>query len=162
MVSLFVMDKRICRICRFTKDTVIKSLMFFGVKPHSVTKGTVFFMCGVLMPTAEACLEMAMRVLITKDLVLRTDYEGRRWTRVAVSGEHLAASFMQYSQSLGATSDNLNGRWSFNNAQSVGLRLRLKLIGIYRPENACHRNWQITYLLEVCREWSVVISLLCV
>lgn len=31
-----------------------------------------------------------------------------------MSGEHLASFFMHFAQILGATSDNLTGRWSFD------------------------------------------------
>lgn len=84
MVSFFVVDKRTFKICRSMKDTVIKSLLSLGIKLQRTIKGSGFFMRNVLQPTAEHCLEMAKKVLITKDLILNTEYEGRQRTRMAV------------------------------------------------------------------------------
>lgn len=75
-------------------------------------------MCDVLLPTTEVCMEVASRELITKDLIIRTEYEGQRRPIVTilevppqVIEEHLAIYLHQYDQILGATSDNLNGRF---------------------------------------------------
>lgn len=75
-------------------------------------------MSDVLLPTAEVCIEVASRELITKDLIIRTEYEGQRRPTVTVLEvppqvieEHLAIYLHQYDQILGATSDNVNGRF---------------------------------------------------
>lgn len=44
-VSVFKVEKRTNKICRFTKDTVIGTLMSLGIKPQRAIKGTVFFSC---------------------------------------------------------------------------------------------------------------------
>ena len=120
IVSVFVVDKRTRKICRSTKDTVVKSLMSLGVKPQRIVKGKGFFSWDILLPTPEDCLDMTRRDLITKDHIFRTEYEGRRRTRVAVFevppqviGEHLAAYLKRYGEILTASCDNLNGGWSF-------------------------------------------------
>lgn len=121
MVYVFVVDKRVHKICCSTKDTEITSLMPLGLKPQRVIKGAGFFMWDVLLPTAEDCLEMARRELITENLILRTEYDDRRSTRVTTfevllhaPGEHLAVFFMEYGQILSVTSDHLSGGWNFD------------------------------------------------
>lgn len=98
------------------QDTVIQSLMYLGVKPQRVIKGS-FFMWDILPPTAEDCVKVTSHELITKDLILQTEYQSQHRTPVTllevppkVIGEHLAAYLIQYGQILGATSDNLNRR----------------------------------------------------
>lgn len=72
-------------------------------------------MCDVLLPTAEICIEVASWKLITKYLIIRTEYEAqRRLVTVLevpsqVIEEHFAVYLFQYGQMLGATSNNLNG-----------------------------------------------------
>lgn len=72
------------KICHSTKDTVIRSLMSLRGKQQRIIKGNGFFMWDVLLPTADDCLEVARRELITKDLMMKTEYENRRQTNVAV------------------------------------------------------------------------------
>lgn len=74
MVSVFVVNKRTRIICCSTKDSVIKSLMSMGIKARRVIKGTII-MWDVLLHSAQDCLEIAKRELITKNLILRTEYE---------------------------------------------------------------------------------------
>lgn len=69
MVSVFVMDKCMRNICLSSKNTVIRSLVSLGVKPQGVIKGTGFFIWDVQLPTAEDCLGISRRELITKDLI---------------------------------------------------------------------------------------------
>ncbi len=84
IVSVFVVDKRTRKICRSTKNTVLKALESFGFKPLRIVKGAKFFMWDVLLPTSEDCVAAASRELINKEIILRTEYEGRRKTRVTV------------------------------------------------------------------------------
>lgn len=119
-MSIFVVDKHSQKICRYTKDTVMTTPMSLVLNTKALTSSGIF-MWDVLLPTAEDCLDMAKKELITKNLILRTEYEGQRMTSVAVykvhpqfTGEHLAAFFMHHGQIFCANSDNLNGRWSFD------------------------------------------------
>lgn len=73
--ELKMFEKRIV-----SKDTVIRSLMSLVVKPQRVIKGNGFFMWDVLLPTTEACLEIAKRELMTTD-ILWTEYDGRLRTK---------------------------------------------------------------------------------
>lgn len=77
-------------------------------------------MWDVLLPTTEEAITMVNMDLITKDLILRTEYRGMRKTSVAVfevlahiKGEALAAYFMQFRQILYFSSDHKVGEWRF-------------------------------------------------
>lgn len=78
-------------------------------------------MWNELLLTGEDCFEMSKRELIKKYLILWTDYKHSRRAIIEefklfprMSGEKLAAFFMQYKQILVATSDNLNGVCNFD------------------------------------------------
>lgn len=59
---------------------------------------------------------MTSRDLITKNIVLRTTYEGKRRTKSRYSrflGENIATFLSQYHQILRVTCDSLIGGWCF-------------------------------------------------
>lgn len=66
------------------KNTVIKSLESLGFKPLRIVKGHKFFMWDLLLPTVEDCVAASNRDLISKELIIRTEYEGHRRTLVAI------------------------------------------------------------------------------
>lgn len=80
VMSVFVIEKCRLTISHFTKGTMVISLYSVGVKPERIAKGTGFFMWDIFVPTPEDCVKTTSREVITKDLILRTDYEGRRRT----------------------------------------------------------------------------------
>lgn len=74
------------------------------------------FLQDIQLPTAEDCIDVPSSVLIAKDFILQTEYEGQPRPLIAVYevrshviGEHVAAYLILYGQILGCTSDNLNG-----------------------------------------------------
>lgn len=79
IVSVFVVDKRLCKICRLMKDN-IKSLTSLVVKPQRIIKGTGYFTWNILLHTPEDCVGITSHDFITKDLILRREYEGRQST----------------------------------------------------------------------------------
>lgn len=82
IVSVFVVDKRSRKICRSTKDTMVKTLKSLGVKPQRIIKSKCFLMWYLLLPTSEDCIKAANREPITKGFIIRTEYEWRRQTKV--------------------------------------------------------------------------------
>lgn len=48
IVSVFVVDKSMRKICRSMKDTVVKTLHSQGFKPLRIVKGSGFFMWDIL------------------------------------------------------------------------------------------------------------------
>lgn len=69
----------------------------------------------MLLQTPKDYLGATSRDLITKDLILRTNYEGRRRTSITVFeippqivGNHLAVYLTQYGQILSSSDDDLN------------------------------------------------------
>lgn len=62
-------------ICRYTKGTVMKELIFLGIKPQQIIKEIVF-MC-----VAQA---RGLCVCNTKDYIIRAGYRGRRRNKVVV------------------------------------------------------------------------------
>lgn len=109
-MSVLMVDKHMHKICCSMKDTV-ESL---DVDLQRIIKGLGFFMWTKLLPMPEDCVKVAG--LITKDLILRTKYDGRCRTEVGVFKvppqiirKHLFIYLSQYRQILSATCDNLNG-----------------------------------------------------
>lgn len=101
-MSVFVVDKHTCKICQSTKD-VFKALTSLGVLPLQIVQGVRVFMWDVLLLMLYDCMLMINRELITKDLILCTEYRGMRKTRVAVykvparvKGEALAVYFKKF------------------------------------------------------------------
>lgn len=74
IMSVIVVDKLSCKVCRF-----IKSLTSLEV---NLQRGFLFTW-DILLPTPAACVEASNRDLITKE-ILRTNYMGKRRTKVAV------------------------------------------------------------------------------
>lgn len=82
----------------------MKSLEHPVIKSQRIVKGSVLFMWYILLPTPEVYVKVATWELITKDLIVRIDYEG--WSRVSndirglssIIGEHLAAFFASVRQ----------------------------------------------------------------
>lgn len=68
---MFVVDKHLCKICCAIKDTVAKSLEFL------VVKGSGFFMWDILLSMLKDCMKAVNHNLITKDIILRTEYNKR-------------------------------------------------------------------------------------
>lgn len=83
-MSVFVEDRRLHKICLSTKYTVEKSLEFLGIYPEQIIKGSGFFVWDILLLSREECMAVVDRELITKGLILRTKYRGRRRTRVTI------------------------------------------------------------------------------
>lgn len=77
-------------------------------------------MWEILLPSSDDCLAVASHKLITKHLIIWTEYQGRWGTKVAVYavpqvlGEHIVAYFEEYREILGTLTVNLNRGWSFN------------------------------------------------
>lgn len=60
-----------CKMCCLMKDTVVKSLEYL------VVKGSGFFMWDILLPMLKDFMKAANNNLITKDIILRTEYNKR-------------------------------------------------------------------------------------
>lgn len=108
----------LCGVQVSTKDTVIKSLISLGVKSQRFIKGKGCFMWDILLPTSANWEAATNRKLITKDLILRIEYESRQRTKVSVYevppqiiGKHLAAYLCQFRQILNISSNELTGGW---------------------------------------------------
>lgn len=80
-VSVFVVDTLTRKMCCSSKDTVVKSLTSLGVKSQRSIKGKGYFMWDVLLPTSSNCEDASSRDLITKDNIIRTEYEDRRMSK---------------------------------------------------------------------------------
>lgn len=79
-----MVDKRSRIIFRSTKDTEVKSLESLGVKSKRIIKHKCFFMWHILLPTPEDWIKTASWELLTKDLIIRIEYEGRQRPKVAI------------------------------------------------------------------------------
>lgn len=97
-VSVFEVDRRTRKVCRSTKDNVMKAVKSMGYT--QVVRGIGAFMWDVLLPNTEEAMKMVNSDLLTKDLILRTEYRGMRKNSVAVlevpacvRGEALATYF---------------------------------------------------------------------
>lgn len=87
-----------------------KTMLRWHYTPQQVVWGVGAFMWDVLLPTTEEAMKMVNSDLLTKDLILRTEYRGMRKTSVAVlevppcvRGKALAAYFLQFGQILGVS-----------------------------------------------------------
>lgn len=97
----------------------MKSLEHPVIKSQRIVKGSVLFMWYILLPTPEVYVKVATWELITKDLIVRIDYEG--WSRVSnesevsrqLSGSILLLSLRACGKILGASYDSLTRGWSF-------------------------------------------------
>lgn len=118
-MSVFVVEKHLHKICHSTK-TLIKSLMYLVVKLQRVKRSKGYSMWDVLLSPAANCEDALSLDLITKDFILRTEYEDRWRNHVSifkvpsqVIREHLAAYWVQFGQILNATTSDLNRGWRF-------------------------------------------------
>lgn len=115
IVSDFVLDKRLCKICLFTRHNR-KSPWGLSDKWYSSNR---FFSCVAYCYPRLKTVEMISRCLITKYQILkqnmkisllpRNDIQGHS----SVIGEHLAAFLSQNGQIICVTCDNLIGGWRF-------------------------------------------------
>lgn len=71
-VPVFVVDKRLGKICRSTNNTVEKSLESLGVVPEKIIKGSGFIIWDILLPSPEECMAIVGRELTMQDLIERS------------------------------------------------------------------------------------------
>lgn len=95
--------------------SLLKALSSLGFLSQIVC-GVGAFMWDMLLPTTEDAIKMVNMDLITKDLILWTEYRGMKKTSVAVfevparmKGKALVAYFMQFGQILVYSSDHKVG-----------------------------------------------------
>lgn len=85
------------------------------MKPHRAIKDKVYLLWVILLPTPTDCEAMSSRNLISKDLILRTEREGRRGgisimkVPPQIVDELLPAYAAQFGQLLAASSGDLTG-----------------------------------------------------
>lgn len=56
------------------QKTLVKALTFLSILPQHIIKGVGLFLWGVLLPTTEDHMSVVNLELITKDLILWTEY----------------------------------------------------------------------------------------
>ena len=169
MVSIFVIDRKINKIVRSTKDIVMKSLAGMGIKIEQIIKGNGFAMWDILLASEEECLALTKRDLHTKDHILRVVYLGRRRTRVTVfevpryvNGETVGAFLLTYGDIVGVSPDYRRGEWRFElmldieafnsipNCMDIGDKRQVPII-VSGRKPVCWMCGQSGHLAAICK-----------
>ena len=169
MVSVFVIDRKLNKIVRSTKDNVMKSLTGLGIKYEQIVKGDGFAMWDVLLPSEVECVALTKRDLHTKDFILRVVYLGRRRTRVTVfeipryvDGETIGAFLMTFGNIVGVSPDSKRGEWKFElmldidafnsipNCMDIGDKKQVPII-VSGRKPVCWMCGQTGHLAAICK-----------
>lgn len=73
-MSVFVIDKHTRKICCSTNDPVVKALTSMGILSQQIIKSAGIFVWYMLLFMPEDCMSVVNKELITKNLILRTEY----------------------------------------------------------------------------------------
>lgn len=79
-----MVDKHTRKICCSTNDPVVKALTFMGILSQQIIKSSGIFVWYILLFIPEDCMTVVNKELITKNLILRTEYKGMRKTSIGV------------------------------------------------------------------------------
>ena len=119
-VSVFVVEKRSCKIVKPAKDMVLRQLSSLGVKAQAIIAGTSYAFWDILVLTIEEAVANK-NILRKQRIFFRTEYMGQRRTTVSIyevpsflRDANLAAYMLQFGDIVSATHDGMRGEWRFD------------------------------------------------